>query len=77
MKAAFATRVNLVTQVVEVTYLSCQLRKSRIGREVYEKLLACSASKGTIQDLNKLIRDNSCGYLNTLCWTSGNSPNGD
>ena len=63
MKAGFATRVNLVTQVVEVANLSCWLKKSRIGRETYKKLLACSASKGTSQHLNKVIRDSSCGYF--------------
>ena len=79
MKAAFAARVNLVThvQVVEVVNLSCWLKKSRIGREAYETLLACSASKATSQHLNKVIRDSSCGYFNTLCWTLCNSPNGD
>ena len=77
MKAAFATRVNLVTQVVEVVNLSCWSKKSRIGREAYGKLLACCASKSTSQHLNKVIRDSSCGYFNTLCWTLLNSPNGD
>ena len=67
MKAAFAARVNLVTQVVEVANLSCWLKKSRIGRETYKKLLACSASKSTSQHLNKVIRDSICGYFNTLC----------
>ena len=77
IEAAFATGVNLITQVVEVANLSCWLKKSRIGRESYETLLACSAWKGTSRHLNRVIRDSSCGYFNTLCWTLHNSPNGD
>ena len=69
--------VNLITQVVEVANLFCWLKKSRIGRESYETLLACCAWKGTSQHLNRVIRDSSCGYFNTLCWTLHNSPNGD
>ena len=63
MKAAFAARVNLATQVEEVVNFSCWSRKSRIGTEAHGKLSACRASKGTSQRLNKVIRENSCVYL--------------
>ena len=65
MKAAFAARVNLVTQVEEVVNFSCWSRKSTIilGQKPTEKLSACRASKGTSQHLNKVIRENSCAYL--------------
>ena len=38
MKAAFAARVNLVTQVTEVVNFSCCSRMSRIGTEAHEKI---------------------------------------
>ena len=65
MKAAFAARVNLVTQVEEVVNFSCWSRKSTIGTEAHGKIFlsACRASKGTSQHLNKVIRENSCAYL--------------
>jgi len=59
MKAAFASRVNLVTQVAEVADLSCWSRKSRIVTEAHKKLFACSALKGTSQHLNKVLIDKS------------------
>ena len=40
MKAAFSARVNLVTQVMEVTYFSCWSRKSRIEHETHEKIIS-------------------------------------
>ena len=39
MKAAFAARVNLVTQVEEVVNFSCWSRKSRIGTEAHGKII--------------------------------------
>ena len=67
MKAAFAARFNLVTEVTEVAKFPCWLRKSRIMTEAHKtKLLACSASKGTCtsqQNLNKVLRDSSCVYF--------------
>ena len=43
MKAAFAARVNLVTQVAEIANFSRWLRKSE---KPTKKLLACAALKG-------------------------------
>ena len=40
MKAAFTARVNLVTQIMEVTYFSCWSRKSRIKTETHEKIVS-------------------------------------
>ena len=62
MKTAFAARVNLVTQVVEIANFSCWLRKSE---KPTKKLLACAASKAASQHLhvNKVIRESSCVYL--------------
>ena len=37
MKAAFAARVNLVTQVAEVANFSCWSKKLRIGTEAHKK----------------------------------------
>ena len=67
-KSAFATRANLVTKVVEVVNFPCWVRKSRIRTEAHKKLLACSVSKGTgSQNLNKVIRENSCVYFLFFC----------
>ena len=67
-KSAFATRANLVTKVVEVVNFPCWVRKSRIRTEAHKKLLACSVSKGTgSQNLNKVIRENSCVYVLFFC----------
>ena len=59
MKAAFAARANLVTQVEEVV----NFRILELGQKPTQKLSACRASKGTGQHLNKVIRENSCVYL--------------
>ena len=67
MKAAFTARLNLVTQIMEVTYFSCWSRKSRIKTETHKKLLACSALRCTSKHLNKVIRVNSCGYSFFFC----------
>ena len=40
MKAAFAARVNLVTQVEEVVNFSCWSRKSTIGTEAHGKIVS-------------------------------------
>ena len=40
MKAAFAARVNLVTQVAEVAKLSCGSKKLRIGTVAHEKTVS-------------------------------------
>ena len=40
MKAAFAARVNLATQVEEVVNFSCWSRKSRIGTEAHGKIVS-------------------------------------
>ena len=67
-ESAFATRANLVTKVVEVVNFPCWVRKSRIRTEAHKKLLACSVSKGTgSQNLNKVIRENSCVYFLFFC----------
>ena len=42
---AFAARVNLVTQVVEVANFSCWLRKSRIGTEAHKKIVSLQCFK--------------------------------
>ena len=62
MKAAFAARVNLVTQVAESANFSSWLRKSE---KPTKKLLAFSALKGASQHLHvsKVIRESSCVYL--------------
>ena len=62
MKAAFVARINLVTQAAEVANFSCWSRKSRntLRQKPTKKLLACIASKGTSQNLIKVIREKSC-----------------
>ena len=47
MKAAFAARVNLVTQVTEVQTFPAVQECLELGQKPMKKLLACSASKGT------------------------------
>ena len=66
-KSAFASRVNLVTNVKEVMNFPCWSRKSRIGTEAHKKCLACIALKGTSQHLNKVIRENSRVYFLFFC----------
>ena len=45
MTAAFAARVNLVTQVMEVMNFSCWSRKSRIGTEAHAKIVGLQCFK--------------------------------
>ena len=71
MKAAFATRVNLVTQVAEVANFSCWSKKLRIGQNPMKKSLACSALKGASQHLNNVIRENSCVFPYLLPFLAG------
>ena len=40
IKAAFATRINLVTQVTEAANFSCWSRKSKIGLEAHKKFFS-------------------------------------
>ena len=62
MTAAFAARVNLVTQVVEVVNFSCWSRKSRIGTEAHAKIVSPQCFK-MYQSAFKVIRENSCVYF--------------
>ena len=45
MKAAFAARINLVTQAVKVTNFSYCRERLELGEKPTKKLLACSALK--------------------------------
>ena len=63
MKAAFATRVNWVTQVAEVANFPAGQESLELGQRPMKRLLASSALKGTIQHLNKVIREKSCVYF--------------
>ena len=69
MKAAFAARVNLVTQVMEVVNFSCWSRKSRIGTEAHAKIvsLQCFKMYQSAFKINKVIKENSCVYFLFFC----------
>ena len=63
MKAAFAARVNLVTQVAEVANFSCWSKKLRIGTVAHEKIVSLQCFERCQSAPNKVIRKNSCGYF--------------
>ena len=63
MKAAFATRVNLVTQVAEVANISCWSKKLRIGTVAHEKIVSLQCFERSQSAPNKVIRENSCVYF--------------
>ena len=56
MKAAFAARVNLVTQVMEVVNFSCWSRKSRIGTEAHSKKIVSLQYFKMYQSAFKIIK---------------------
>ena len=59
MKAAFTARVNFATSRRSRT-LFLLVEKVYNWNKPTKKLLACSASEGTSQHLNKVSRENSC-----------------
>ena len=63
MKAAFAARVNLVTQVAEVANFSCWSKKLRIGTVAHEKIVSLQCFERCQSAPNKVIRENSCVYF--------------
>ena len=63
MKAAFAARVNLVTQVAEVANFSCRSKKLRIGTEAREKIVSLQCFERCQLAPNKVITENSCVYF--------------
>ena len=63
MKAAFAARVNLVTQVAEVANFSCWSKKLRIGTVAHEKIVSLQCFEMCQSAPNKVIRGNSCVYF--------------
>ena len=63
MKAAFAARVNLVTQVAEVANFSCWSKNLRIGTEAREKIVSLQCFERCQSAPNKVITENSCVYF--------------
>ena len=60
MKAAFAARDNLVTQVAEVANFSCWSKKLRIGTVAHEKIVSLQCFERCQSAPNKVIGENSC-----------------
>ena len=71
MKAAFAARVNLVTQVAEVMNFSCWPKKLRIGTVAHEKIVSLQCFERSQSAPNKVIRENSCVFLYLLPFLAG------
>ena len=63
MKAAFAARVNLVTQVAEAANFSCWWKKLGIGTVAHKKIASLQCFERCQSAPNKVIRENSCAYF--------------